>query len=83
MMVDMTQELRIECDASDYATGAVLSMKVEDKWHPCAYLSKGLNDVECNYNIHDKEMLGIIRALEAWQHYLEGCKLKFEIWTDH
>ena len=32
---------------SDYATGAVLSMKDDDgKWHPCAYLSKGLNDIE-------------------------------------
>jgi len=28
-------------------------------------------------------MLGIIRALEAWRHYLEGTKLQFEIWTDH
>ena len=24
-----------------------------------------------------------MRALEAWQHYLEGCKHKIEIWTDH
>jgi len=47
MMVDTTKELCIESDASDFATGAVLSMKCDDgKWHPCAYLSKGLNDVE-------------------------------------
>jgi RNase H-like domain found in reverse transcriptase len=32
----------------------------DEKWHPCAYLSQGLNDVERNYNVHDKEMLGII-----------------------
>jgi hypothetical protein len=32
----------------------------DEKWHPCAYLSKGLNDVERNYDVHDKEMLGII-----------------------
>ena len=66
-MVDMTKELRVESDASDYATGAVLSMKCEDdKWHPCAYLSKGMTDVERNYDVHDKEMLGIMHALEAW-----------------
>ena len=83
-MVDTTKELRVESDASDYATGAVLSMKCnDDKWHPCAYLSKGMTDVERNYDVHDKEMLGIMRALEAWRHYLEGCKHKFEIWTDH
>jgi len=47
MIVDTTKKLRIESDASDFATGAVLPMKCDDgKWHPCAYLSKGLNDVE-------------------------------------
>ena len=46
-MVDMTRPMRIETDASDFATGAILSMLCDDeKWHPCAYLSKGLNDVE-------------------------------------
>ena len=83
-MVDTTKELRVESNASDYATGAVLSMKCDDdKWHPCAYLSKGMTDVDRNYDVHDKEMLGIMRALEAWRHYLEGCKHRFEIWTDH
>jgi len=53
--------LCVESDASDSATGAVLSMLCEDeKWHPCAFLSKGLNDVERNYDMHDKEVLGII-----------------------
>ena len=46
-MVDTTKPLRIESDASEYATGAVLSMLQDDgKWHPCAYLSKGFNDTE-------------------------------------
>jgi len=35
------------------------------------------------YEIHDKEMLAVIRCLEAWRHYLEGAKLEFKIWTDH
>ena len=71
-------------DASDYATGAVLSMKGEDeKWRPCAFYSKSLSNVERNYDVHDKEMLGIIRALEAWRHHLEGATHKVEIWSDH
>jgi len=32
----------------------------DEKWHPCGFLSKGLNDVEGNYTMHDKERLGII-----------------------
>jgi len=56
----------------------------DEKWHPCAFLSKGpkMTSRE-NYDVHDKEMLGIIRALEAWRHYLEGAKHEIDIWTDH
>jgi len=39
--------------------------------------------MERNYEIHDKEMLAIVRGLEAWRHLLEGARSKFEIWTDH
>jgi len=39
--------------------------------------------VEQNYEIHDKEMLAIIRALEEWRHFLEGARHPIEIWTDH
>jgi len=48
-----------------------------------AYISKSLNETERNYEIHDKEMLAVIRCLEAWRHFLEGAKGKFEIWSDH
>jgi len=74
----------MEIDASDYATGGVLSMKCEDKlWRPVIFLSKSLNEMERNYEIHNKEMLAIIRGLEAWRHLLEGTYSKFEIWTDY
>jgi hypothetical protein len=32
---------------------------------------KSLNAVEWNYEIHDKEMLAVMRALEEWRHFLE------------
>ena len=71
-------------DASDYATGEVLSMECEDGlWRLVAFLSKSLNETERNYEIHNKEMLAIIRGLENWRHLLEGTCFKFEIWTDH
>jgi len=72
--------MRVEADASDYITRGVLSMKYEDrKWRPVAFISKSLNATERNYEIHNKEMLAVIRCLEAWRHYLEGAKLEFEI----
>jgi len=43
----------------------ILSMECEDRrWRPVAYLSKLLNEMERNYEIHDKEMLVVIRGLE-------------------
>ena len=71
-------------DILDYAIGGVLLMECEDKlWRPVAFLSKSLNETERNYEIHDKEILAIIRGLENWRHLLEGVYFKFEIWTDH
>ena len=79
---DIDKKMRMEMDASDYATGGVLSMECEDGlWRPVAFLSKLLNETERNYEIHNKEMLAIIRGLEAWRHLLEGVQYKFEIWT--
>jgi hypothetical protein len=82
---DADRPYRVEADSSGFATGAVLSQlsPEDDKWHPVAFLSKSLNKVERNYEIHDTEMLAIIRALEEWRHYLEGARHPVEIWTDH
>jgi hypothetical protein len=53
---------RLEANGSGIATGAVLSQQqVDDNtWHPIAFLSKVLNPVERNYEIHDTEMLATI-----------------------
>jgi len=39
--------------------------------------------MERNYEIHNKEMLAVVRCLEAWRDFLEGTVVKFKIWTDH
>jgi len=81
---DLDKEFRVEADASNYATGGVLSMKCSDEmWRPVTFISKSLSDTERNYGIHDKEMLAVVRCLKAWRHFLEGMTIKFEIWTDH
>ena len=60
---DLDKKMRIEVDVSDYATGGVLLMEGKDGlWRPVAFLSKSLNKTERNYEIHNKEMLAIIRV---------------------
>jgi hypothetical protein len=85
MFLDDSRPFWVEVDSSDFATRVVLSQQSlsDNMWHPVAYYSKSLNAMECNYEINDKEMLVIIRALEDWCHFLEGAHHKFEIWTDH
>ena len=83
-ILDIDREIIVEADVSDYVTGGVLSIRYKNgKWRPVAFISKSLNTTERNYEIYNKEMLAVIRCLEAWRHYLEGAKLEFEIWTDH
>jgi len=78
--LDLDKKIRMEVDASDYATGGVLSIEGEDGlWRSVAFLSKFLNETERNYEIHNKKMLAIIRGLGNWRHLLEGTYFKFEI----
>jgi hypothetical protein len=73
----------LETDASNFATGAVLSIEQDGKWHPVAFSSHSMSPKERNYPVADKEMLSVIRSLEQWCHYLEGTHREFEIWNDH
>jgi len=81
---DLDKEIRVEADMSEYTMGGVLLMKYEDKkWKLVAFISKLLNEAERNYEIHDREMLAIIRCLDKWRHLLEGAQSRFEIWSDY
>ena len=82
--LDLDKKMRMKVDMLEYATEGILSMKGEDRrWKPVAFLSKSLNETERNYEIHDKEMLAVIRGLENWRYLLEDAKFKFEVWTDY
>ena len=62
--------MHIEVDTSGFAVGGILSQKHEDGlWHPVVYHSESMSKEEHNYEIYDREMLGLIRTLEE-QHFL-------------
>ncbi|CAI7913398.1 unnamed protein product [Closterium sp. NIES-54] len=48
---------------------------------PIAYGSRKLQAAECNYPIHDKEMLAIMHAFKLWRCYLVGADVTVR--TDH
>ncbi|KAI1000108.1 Transposon Ty3-G Gag-Pol polyprotein [Podosphaera aphanis] len=74
----------LEPDASNWAVGGVLSQYDNNGiLRPVAFFSKKNLPAECNYPIHDKELLAIIRCLEEWDAELRSTKDPFLILTDH
>lgn len=84
---------RIEPDSSKWAVGGVLMQcqnrtyeeqdDVAASWRPVAYFSKKNAPAECNYDTHDKELLAVIRCLEAWDSELRSLAHPFRILSDH
>ena len=84
MMPDQTKPFQIECDASKWASGAVLTqLDINGAWHPCAFISQTFSPMEQNYEIYDWELLSVIHALEEWHHYIQGSNHETIIYLDH
>ncbi|MBW0519667.1 hypothetical protein O181_059382 [Austropuccinia psidii MF-1] len=73
----------VDTDASDYALGAVLSQVNDSGKHPIAFDSCKLLPDELKYEIHDKELLGIVWALKHWRAFLLSLSNPFEVLKDH
>ncbi|MBW0568138.1 hypothetical protein O181_107853, partial [Austropuccinia psidii MF-1] len=73
----------VETNASDYALGAVLSQVSDSGKHPIAFNSRKLIPAELNYEIHDKELLGIVWALKRLRAFLLSLSSPFEVLTNH
>ena len=80
---DPTLKYFIHCDASGFATGAVLEQDHGKGLQPCAFISKKMLAAERNYPVHEQELLAVIRALKEWRCYLHGCSQTISIYTDH
>ncbi|MBW0463758.1 hypothetical protein O181_003473 [Austropuccinia psidii MF-1] len=73
----------VETDASNYALGAVLSQVSDSGKNTIAFDSHNCIPAELNYEIHDKEFLGIVWALKFWRAFLLSLSLSFEVLTNH
>ena len=63
----------------------VLSQLTNDsgRWHPVTYFLHKMIPAKTQYKTHDGELLAIVEAFKTWRHYLEGCKHKVFVLTDH
>jgi len=60
-------KFRIETDASRHTIRGVLFQEQEEKWRPIAFLSRKMQPAERNYEIYNKKLLAIVKALSKWR----------------
>ena len=90
---DFNKKFYLQTDASAYGVGAVLSQEGETTpalathkkpvLHPIAYFSATFTPTERNYDIYERELLAVMKALAHWRPYLGWTKHPFTIMTDH
>ena len=78
--------IRIETDVSGYAIGGILSQPTLDnlgQWHPVAFYPQKMIPAKTWYETHNGKLLAIVEVFKTWQHYLEGCKHRVLVLTNH
>jgi hypothetical protein len=78
------EPFEVEVDASNYAIGAVLMQKDDKKiLHPVAFFSKTMNEAQRNYDVYNRELLGLLEMFRHWRPYLHQAAHKVKVHTDH
>src|SRR5487761_1621110 len=88
---DFTKKFTVHTDASAYGVGAILLQEGEPSTtnpskpclHSIAYYSATFTSTERNYDIYERELLAIIKAVTHWRPYLIWTQELFTIVTDH
>jgi len=73
----------LKTNASDFAVGACLYQIKDEQQRLIAYWFKKLSESEKRYEVHDKELLAIVKALQDWRSYLAGTEKSIQIYTNH
>lgn len=72
---DNSRPFLVECDASEWQTGSVLSQPSPTGPNVIAYFSQRFTGSELQYPVYKKECLGVVRSLKHWKHYLLGHRI--------
>lgn len=74
---DPDLERPVHTDASDFAIAEIIQQpNLEGNWHPISYFSRRLTPPEINYDVHNKEMLAIIKTFRDGHQSTGYCHLQ-------
>ena len=73
----------IEIDVLDFILGVYLLQKYQDIQYLVVYYSRKITLLELNYNIYNKELLGIVIVLKKQRVFLQGIEKLFIVKTDY
>ena len=87
---DYTKVFFLATDASAYGVGAVFSQEGElnprtqkPMLCPVAYYSSTFTPTKRNYNIYEREFLGVLKALKHFRPHVAAMEIPVTILTDH
>jgi len=71
------------CDTSDFAIGAVLGQRIDNKQYVIYYSSRTFNDTQLNYITTEKEFSAVVFALKKFHHTYLGPKPPYSSTIPH
>ena len=87
---DYTKAFFLATDAFAYGMGTILSQEGElnprtqkPMLCPIAYYSSTFTPTEWNYNIYEREFLGVLKALKHFRPHITATEIPVTILTDH
>ncbi len=82
-ILNSTCEKILKTNASNFTVGACLYQIENEQQRLIAYQSRKLLRSEKRYEVHNKELLVIVKALQDWRPYLADTEKPIQIYTDH
>ncbi len=82
-ILNLTCKKILKINASNFTVDACLYQIEDEQQRLIAYQSRKLLKLEKRYEVHNKELLVIVKALQNWRPYLADTEKPIQIYTDH